>query len=627
MTQKTRCARNLLVYRSLTIFFFISLELLAPGMQGQDQAFPSTDFIVRGVRLFDGRTSVPDVDVVIQHNLIETIGTKLGNPNHLLEVDGRGKTLLPGLIDAHAHAYTETHLRTALIFGVTTELDMFSLPDFIHRMKQQEEAGQALDRADVRSAGIWVSAPGGYSTLLGLDPPTLAGPDQAKSFVDDRIREGSDYIKVVYDNGSEYGMSIPSLSRETLLAVVKEAHARGKLVVAHVESQQAAREAVELGVDGLMHSFMDQAPDPELISLLKAKAVFVVPTLSIEASLVGEPSGRELANDSSLRPYLEPDARVNLSLAFPRANSRIRYENAQSFVRLLHLANVSILGGTDAPNPGTWHGAGLHGELVRLVDAGLSPAEALASVTSGPSQAFHLADRGEISQGKRADLLLVEGDPTHEIKDLRRIVAIWKQGVYVDRQPFRDAVAKADAKAESFRSSPTTKSSVIAKALISDFEDGTAATRFGSPWIPLSDALMGIGGKSKGNIRVVAGGAEGSAHCLEVSGEIDGALAYAWAGAAFLPSGSLTHPADVSAHQRLVFWTKGTAKTFRILLFTKRRGIFPASLDVAVTDQWQKQSLALSDFGVDGKQLLAIVFAGGPEPGTFSFQIDNISLE
>lgn len=626
MTWKTRRARSLRAYSLLGNIFFISLVgLLTVSLAGQDRAFPSGSFIVRGVRLFDGRTSLPDVDVVVQHGLIEAIGAKLGNPNRLPEVDGRGKTLLPGLIDAHAHAYTEIHLRTALVFGVTTELDMFSLPDFIRRMKQEQDAGGGLDRADLRSAGIWVSAPGGYSALLGFDPPALSGPEQAKAFVDERIKEGSDYIKVVYDNAAEYGMSLPSLSRETLLAVVKEAHAQGKLAVAHVGSQKAAREAVQCGVDGLMHSFMDEAPDPELIALLKEKSVFVVPTLSIEASIQGEPAGKDLLNDSNLRPYLEPGARLSLGLAFPRANSRLRYENAKNLVRELHRANVAILGGTDAPNAGTWHGVSLYGELSRLVDAGLKPAEALASVTSVPAHAFQLADRGEVSKGNRADLLLVEGDPTRNIDDLRKTVAIWKRGVFVDRQAFRQAVAKADAQAEKSMGPGMAESSQVEQAVISDFEDGTAATRFGTPWIPVSDSIMG--GKSKGNIRVVAGGAGGSTHALEVSGDIDGALAYAWAGAAFFPSGNPTRAADISAHKKLVFWTKGPAKTFRVLVFTRGRGVFPASLDVSAGDQWEKKSMTLSDFGVDGKQVLVIVFAGGPEAGPFSFQIDNISLD
>jgi hypothetical protein len=85
----------------------------------------------------------------------------------------------------------------------------------------------------------------------------------------------------------------------------------------------------------------------------------------------------------------------------------------------------------------------LHGELALLVDAGLAPAEALAAATSFPAEKFHLADRGRIRSGLRADLVLVEGDPTHDILATRNIVNIWKRGVPVDREEFKEANSAA----------------------------------------------------------------------------------------------------------------------------------------------------------------------------------------
>jgi imidazolonepropionase-like amidohydrolase len=612
------------LFSPVSTTLILALLLVPASTPAQDQGLASHDFIIRNVRVFDGERVISKADVVVRRGTIEWMGARSGNRKHLTEIDGTGKTLLPGLIDAHAHAYEEAHLRAAMAFGVTTELDMFSSPDFIRRMKRAQDAGGGLDRADVRSAGIWISAPGGYGTLLGFSIPTLARPADARQFVEERIQEGSDYIKVVYDDGAEYGIAIPSLNLETLVEVVKTSHERGRLVVAHVGSQRGAREAVNAGVDGLMHSFMDEKADPEFVSLLKQKRVFVVPTLSIESSILGESAGKGLANDLYSKPYLNPGARTNLGLAFPRSNARLKYENAQYLVRVLHEADVPLLAGTDAPNQGTWHGVSLHGELERLVACGLKPSEALASATSVPARAFRLSDRGEIGKGKRADLLLVEGDPTQNIKDLRRIAVVWKQGVALDRQAFQDAVEKENRQAqeaiEAERSSEN-----VGRAAISDFEEGTPQTQFGSPWMAFSDAI--IGGKSKASIHIVDGGAEHSAHALQVMGDIDSAFAYAWAGAAFFPGGNPLVPADISAHKRLVFWCKGGAKGFRVLLLTRDRGIFPASMDVAAGEEWQKRSLAWSEIGVDGREVLAIVFAGGPEPGSFSFEVDDISLE
>jgi len=94
---------------------------------------------------------------------------------------------------------------------------------------------------------------------------------------------------------------------------------------------------------------------------------------------------------------------------------------------------VPMLVGTDAPAPGTTYGASVHGELVLFVREGMTPIQALASATSVPARAFRLEDRGKISPGMRADLLLVQGDPTRDIKDTRNIVAVWKRGIRVDR--------------------------------------------------------------------------------------------------------------------------------------------------------------------------------------------------
>ena len=110
-------------------------------------------------------------------------------------------------------------------------------------------------------------------------------------------------------------------------------------------------------------------------------------------------------------------------------------EASLGWVRELKAASVAIQAGTDAPNPGTAHGASLHTELVLLVKAGLTPREALAAATSLPASAFRLSDRGRIAVGLRADLLLIDGDPTIDIRSTRNIVAVWKQGTPVSLDP------------------------------------------------------------------------------------------------------------------------------------------------------------------------------------------------
>ena len=127
-----------------------------------------------------------------------------------------------------------------------------------------------------------------------------------------------------------------------------------------------------------------------------------------------------------------------MTFLFMLISSRYRGPN-ENFVlvaqitRQLIRAGVSLLTGTDAPAPGATYGASVHGEMELLVDDGLTPTQALAAATSVPARAFRLSDRGRISPEMRADLLLVQGDPTKNILDTRNIVAVWKSGFRTKR--------------------------------------------------------------------------------------------------------------------------------------------------------------------------------------------------
>ncbi len=294
--------------------------------------------------------------------------------------------------------------------------------------------------ADLRSAGTLVTAPKGHGTEYGMAIPTISSPGEAQAFVDARIAEGSDYIKIVYDDGKTYGLNIPTISKETMAAVIAAAHQRGKLVMVHIGTQQGARDAIESGADGLAHLFVDSAPDAGFAALVAKHHVFVVPTMSVLAMISGAPSGKPLAADTRIQSYLPADSLRNLGGSFPGTHGQFSY--VQETVRQLKAQHVPILAGTDAPNPGTAHGASLHGEIALLVAAGLTPVEALASATSVPAHAFHLDDRGEIAPGKRADLVLVKGDPTTDITATRNIAGVWKAGVELDRESYRAALEK-----------------------------------------------------------------------------------------------------------------------------------------------------------------------------------------
>lgn len=307
------------------------------------------------------------------------------------------------------------------MFGVTTELDMFTDYHFAERMAQEQAQGDANDRADLFSAGTLITAPNGHGTQFGLEIPILTSPDEADAFVQARLNEDSDYIKVVLEDGSAYNLSFPMLDEATLRAVVTAAHQRDLLVVTHVSTLEAAKTAVEARTGGLAHVFVGAPPDKAIVRTAAQNGVFIIATLAVHQ--LGEGADRgSISEDARLSPYLTDADVQGLENPFPASGSA-SLANGREVVHAFRAAGVPILAGTDAPNPGTAYGASLHRELVLLTESGLSPTEALSAATAVTADTFGL-ERGRIREGFRADLLLVSGDPTQDITATRDIVGV-----------------------------------------------------------------------------------------------------------------------------------------------------------------------------------------------------------
>jgi len=604
-----RSRRSIAVVPSI----ILAIAIAAAPILAQDA--PATLF--HNVRVFDGTRILAAQDVLVQSGRIAKIGPSLTAPAGAVTIDGRGKTLLPGLIDSHTHTFGDAS-KTALIFGVTTELDMFSDAAAARTARAEQAAGKATDRADLFSAGTLVTVPKGHGTEYGMTIPTITEPDSAQAFVDARIAEGSDYIKLVYDDGHTYGMSLPTLRKETMRAVIAAAHKRGKLAVVHIGDLAGARDAIDAGADGLVHLFVDREPDAEFGKFVAAHHAFVTPTLTVLMSITGVGGGATLITDTRLSPFLSKMDRTVLAQAFPTrpGTPPKSYEAAEKSIKQLRAAGVPILAGTDAGNPGTSHGAALHRELELLVKAGLTPTEALAAATSVPAKTFRLGDRGRIAKGMRADLVLVNGDPSVDITATRAIDGVWKQGVRTDRDSFAKAIVAANTAVG--REPPGATSGVV-----SDFESGTTATTFGAGWSVTTDALAN--GKSESAMKVVNNGASGSAKSLEITGTISPALPYAWGGAMFSPGQQMMTPANLSSKKEVSFWAKGDGKTYRVMIFTEGKGYTPLMQDFVAGSEWKQYTFPFSAFnGIDGHDLMALMFVGGPQPGPFAFQIDDV---
>lgn len=585
----------------------------APAKAAVTQA--AGGLVIRDARMFDGERVHDKTSVLIQAGRIAAIGPDIQTPEGAEVIDGAGRTLLPGLIDSHTHAFNDA-LERALVFGVTTELDMFTAHQAAAAWRaEQAGAGGAPGRADIVSAGTMVTAPKGHGTQYGLVIPTMSSPEEAQAFVDARIAEGSDYIKIVFDDRGAAAPMYPSVSTETLKAVVAAAKARGKLAVVHIWTQSSALAAIDAGADGLVHIFGNSAPAPDFGARAAKAGVFVIPTLSVNESASGVASGASLASDSPLSRFLTPEEKTGLNGSFPARPGSAEYlQHALDATRALRDAGVPILAGSDAPNPGTAHGASMHRELELLVRAGLTPVEALAAATSAPARAFGLDDRGRIATGMRADLVLVTGDATRDILATRAIEAVWKGGVRLDRR--EPAAAPAAA------APPATVTGVI-----STFDEPGTEPRaaFGAGWQVSTDSMMG--GKSTASMQVIRPGAMGTAGALEVTGEIAAGAPFPWAGPMFFPADVPMTPVDLSRYKEIVFLARGDGREYQVMMFATRLGNIPASQPFTAGPEWQEHVMPLSAFqGIDGADLRGILFSAGPEPGTFRFAIDQVRL-
>ncbi len=349
---------------------------------------------VTNVRVFNGRQLLPPGTVVIQAG---RISGALKSSGAAQVIDGEGGVLLPGLIDAHVHLRDRRTLEQLATFGVTTALDMACAPpELVSSLRG------ALGLTDIRSAGTPAVAPGSPHSHIPVVGPRglIAGADQARQFVADRVAEGSDYIKIIVGNPA------PSHDQATLDALVAAAREYGKLSVAHALSQAAVEMAQRAGVTVLTHVPLDQALDQAAAAGAVAAGRVLIPTLAM----------------------MEGVAR-------PAAAGR-DYAAARASVTVMYHAGVPILAGTDANDEAAGpamisHGSSLHHELELLVEAGLTAVDALRAATSRPARYFGLADRGVIEAGRRADLVLIDRDPLRDITATRSIRRIWCGGAEV----------------------------------------------------------------------------------------------------------------------------------------------------------------------------------------------------
>ena len=384
-------------------------------------------------RIFDGTGAVvrERASVLVEGGRIVRVADA-GEPGDGAQViDLEGRTVLPGLIDAHAHvgggfarpeplhgaepllAGTAGHvlgaeLREVLRMGITTMRDVGSIGDLVVEARQAMRYG-AFRGPRLLTCGRIVSPTGPGGRFFAGMYREADGCDDVRQAVREQLRYGADFVKVMTTGARSVELEDPDpaqLTREELATLVEEAHRMGYRVCAHCEGLAGTELAIEEGVDTIEHGmYLNQRPD--LLERMAANGQVLVPTLSFLLYT----AGLDAAEGCAAVPWTPLLAELG----------KHNVEQAHLTLEAARDAGVRLAVGRDK--------SPLHAsadELLRMIEFGLTPMQALVAATSGGAYAVGLADEvGTIEPGRRADLLVVDGDPHARPELLRERERIW----------------------------------------------------------------------------------------------------------------------------------------------------------------------------------------------------------
>jgi imidazolonepropionase-like amidohydrolase len=435
---------------------------LAIGCSGDDGPTPTRIgcdgcTVLTGGMVFDG-TSAGLGAVALRDGAIEQVayGPVTVEAGEVIDVSGR--TVLPGLFDMHEHSrgdgapygyfsdasVTETNDKARLRSGVTSILDVGSPARMIFEHRARLRDGRVLG-PNLFAAGPLVTAHGGHPCRNGSP-----GGDYCV-FIDDAadvatelpplLAQEPDVIKVVIEAGTPE-QPLPRLSDDAVHALGAAARADGLRMIAHVSTSADVELALDAGILLFAHIPGEDRIDRALADRLVREGAVIVPTLAVYDSLARISTGTLEDLDASditddvplpvLAAFEDPALLAYMTAPETQALYAGWRENALANFRTCLEAGVTMVAGTDAGNPGTFHGRALRRELALYVENGMSPIDALAAATREPADVLGRSDLGRLEPGAIADLLIVDGDATSDIAALGSVHAVYRAGRALD---------------------------------------------------------------------------------------------------------------------------------------------------------------------------------------------------
>jgi imidazolonepropionase-like amidohydrolase len=445
------------LFVSLSVCLAVLVALSSGKESSRSASSAQSTFVISGANIWDGTggPTIKDGVIVVTDGRIQAIGPRASVqiPKSATVISGEGKTLVPGLINAHGHVgmtkglkagrenYDEenilAHLRQYARYGVTTVMSLGTDFEAIFKLRGPARE-QETPRATVFTAGRGFTGKNGYPAVLPGNagvPREVDTVEEVRTNVEELARQKVDMVKIwVDDHWGHYQTIRPELYR----AIISNAHKHGLRVMAHMFYLEDAKRLVDAGLDGMAHSVRDKEIDDDFIRALKEKKTFAVPTLVREEStfiyaqppaFLDDPFFTRWISQDIVRQLKDPayGARVKSDPDFSKYPGQLKM--GQKNLKKLWDAGIPVVFGSDSGPPGRFQGFFEHRELELMVEAGLTPAQALQAATSNAAAALHISGNfGTLVKGKRADLILLDADPLVDIRNTRKINKVWIGG-------------------------------------------------------------------------------------------------------------------------------------------------------------------------------------------------------
>jgi len=430
------------------IFYLISFAA-RPAQSAEQKADPNNKADAGqawvGARIIDGtgRPAIENATLFIRSGRIEGVGAHIKLPPGVQKMDAYGKTIIPGLINAHGHVNDPSQLGVYLRDGITTVLSLGGAREF-------EIRGQVIKSP----AGAF---PHFYVAGLIQDSTALPGavavttPDQVRHSVDVLIRNKPDFVKVRVD---DFRGARAKMAPEVYQAAIDEAHKNGFRTAAHIVYLDDAKGVLRAGVDYIAHSVRDQDVDQEFIDLMKKRDVSYCPTLTREVAVFTysetpwffvDPFFLKEADPAEIAKLEDPkkqeSVRSDASAKWYKDHLSVAMRN----LKKLSDAGINIAMGTDSGGgPGRFQGYFEHLELEYEVKAGLTPMQALVTATSSAAKTLNISkNAGTLEKGKWADFVVLAANPLDDIRNTRKIDSVWIGGVLVRQNTLKSTASLA----------------------------------------------------------------------------------------------------------------------------------------------------------------------------------------